>query len=171
MKPLIETPRLLIKPYMMEEMERLLPILTDAQTMSFWPAPFTKEQTEGWLLRSIASYEKHGYGRWGIELKESGELIGDVGIQVSEIDGTLERDLGYIIHWPFWHKGYAVEAADACLHYGLKELGLSRICANMPYDHYVSKRVAEKIGMTFEKQFHNQKNRGILTYLFSIQAK
>ena len=114
----------------------------------------------------MESYQNHGFGRWGLIAKENLKLIGDAGILQAEIDGQLEYDLGYIIDSRYWKKGFAFEVAQACLNYGLAELGLTRICANMPHNHEGSRRVAEKIGMVFEKQFYNIKNRNIPTYLF-----
>lgn len=164
------TPRLIIRPYREDDLDTLFSLLSDSKTMSFWPAPFSREQAQAWLNKSIASYASHGFGRWAVELKDSGRFIGDAGLQLSELDGKEEHDLGYIILAPYWNYGYATEAAMACLQYGIKEKRLRRICANMPYDHISSRAVAEKIGMTFEKQFFNARNRNILTHLFSTQV-
>jgi len=150
----------------MEDLESLNHILSDSITMSFWPSPFTIEQTEQWLNRNIESYNNNGYGRWGLELKDNGELIGDVGIVKTEINGQPEFDLGYIIFTKYWNQGLAFEAAQACLQYGLNDLNLRRICVNMPNNHVASMRVAERLGMVLEKQFINQRNRNILTNLF-----
>ena len=87
------------------------------------------------------------------------------------IDGVLEYDLGYIIHCKYWRRGFALEAARACLAFGLKEKGLERICANMPFDHIASMRIAERIGMTREKEFINKGNRDILTYLYAAHRE
>jgi len=84
---------------------------------SFWPSPFTLAQTEIWINNNIKRYSELGFGRWAIILKETGELIGDCGIMLSELDGTQEYDLGYIIHYPYWHKGFGFEAAKACSNY------------------------------------------------------
>ncbi|AJS58868.1 GNAT family N-acetyltransferase [Paenibacillus sp. IHBB 10380] len=163
---ILETTRLLVKQYTMNDFEPLNSILSDPITMSFWPSPFKVDQTEQWLKRNIESYNNNGYGRWGLELKDTGDLIGDVGIVKTEIDGQPEYDLGYIIYSEYWKQGFAFEAAQACLQYGLHDLKLRRICVNMPSDHVASMRVAEKLGMILEKQFINQRNRNILTNLF-----
>ncbi len=85
--------------------------------MSFWPAPFTTEQTSQWIERSIKSYAENGFGRFAVELKESGKLIGDCGILISELDRKPEYDLGYIIYAEYWGKGYGTEAARSALEY------------------------------------------------------
>ncbi|MCJ7688411.1 MAG: GNAT family N-acetyltransferase [Clostridiaceae bacterium] len=164
----IETKRLIIKEYSYDDISKLNIILSNPKTMSFWPTPFTLQQTENWINTNIRRYVELGYGRWAIILKETGELIGDCGIMLSEIDGTQENDLGYIIHYPFWQNGFAFEAADACKEYAFTNLGIKKLCANMAFDHIASRRVAEKIGMEKEKEFCNNRNRNILTYLYSI---
>lgn len=165
---IIETKRLILKEYSINDIPELNIILSDPITMKFWPSPFTLQQTESWIHNNIARYKNLGFGRWAVILKDSGKRIGDCGIMVSEIDGKQENDLGYIFHYPFWHKGYAVEAADACKEYAFNNLGINRLCANMAFDHEASRRVAEKIGMKKEKEFLNSRNRNFLTYVYSI---
>ncbi len=170
MKP-INTQRLILRPYVTDDINALHKILSDEKTMSFWPAPFTIEQTRRWIERSIKSYRENQFGRFAVELKESGKLIGDCGILLSEVDGKQENDLGYIIHSDYWGRGYGTEAAQACLDFGFNKLGLTRIAANMASDNTASIRVAEKIGMIKEKEYLNKRNRNILTYLFAINNK
>ncbi len=167
----IETKRLIMREYSHNDVSKLYEILSSPITMSFWPAPFTLEQTENWVRNNIKRYTELGFGRWSVLLKETGEVAGDCGIMLSEIDGKQENDLGYIIHYPYWHNGFAVEAAEACKDYAFKDLGLKRLCANMPFDHEASRRVAERIGMEKEKEFFNSRNRNILTYLYSVSKK
>ena len=167
---MIETKRLLIRKYTAEDVPALHKILSDPVTMSFWPAPFSLEQTRGWIERSIKSYDEYGFGRMAVILKATGAVIGDCGIIFNyELKGKKENDLGYIIHNPYWGKGYGAEAAGAVMQYAFETLKLERIIANMAFDNIASARVAEKIGMKKEKEFYNPRNRNILTYLFSIK--
>lgn len=164
----IETKRLILREHTESDVDRLYAIQSDAVTMAFWPAPFSYEQTENWIRRQIDSYRAKGFGRWAVIRKEDGVMIGDAGIVTSEIDGTIENDLGYIIHASEWQKGYGYEAAEGCLRYGFDRLELGRLCANMPTDHLGSRKVAEKLGMKLEKHFFNKRNREIETCLYSI---
>jgi ribosomal-protein-alanine N-acetyltransferase len=153
----------------MDDVGSLHTILSDNVTMSFWPEPFTLEQTRGWIERAVASYEKNGFGRMALVLKDTGSIIGNCGIMITETNGETENDLGYIIHSPQWRKGYGTEAAKACLGFGFNLIGLTRITANMSVNNTASFLTAEKIGMTREKEFFNMKNRCFLTYLYSIR--
>ncbi|HEX9372557.1 MAG TPA: GNAT family N-acetyltransferase [Roseiflexaceae bacterium] len=163
----LETPRLILRPLRPDDLDVLYSILSDPITMSFWPAPFSGEQVQAWIERAIAHEHEHGFGRRAVVLKTSGELIGDCGLRRAELDGAIENDLGYILFRDHWRRGYAAEAAAACLAHGFGALRLDRICANMPADHLASRRVAERIGMRLEKQYHNRRNRGILTCLYA----
>jgi RimJ/RimL family protein N-acetyltransferase len=165
----LETPRLLLRQLAISDLDDLYRILSDPITMAFWPAPFTREATQAWIERSIQSYRDHGFGRYAVILKESQALIGDCGILKNAIDGVIENDLGYIIFRDYWRQGYASEAAAACKRYGLETLQLDRICANMAADNLASRRTAEKIGLRFEREFYNARNRNLLTYLYAIE--
>jgi len=164
----VETDRLRLRELTPEDLEPLSQILSDPITMSFWPAPLDLEATRQWIDRNLRSYAECGLGRWAVILKETDELIGDCGILKAEVAGRREYDLGYIIHHPYWRRGYAVEAAKACQRYAVETLGLKRLVANMPTDHVASIRVAEKIGMRWEKTFDNPKNRGLATHLYAL---
>ncbi|MCR8642396.1 GNAT family N-acetyltransferase [Paenibacillus sp. N1-5-1-14] len=162
----IETERLILRSYTTQDAEMAYTFLSDPITMSFWSNPLNREQALNWVNRSMEQEREYGYGRWLVLLKETGTVIGDCGLLRSEINGQLENDLGYILHHSYWKQGYAVEAAQACLNYGLSPLKLDSICTNMPFDHTASRRVSEKIGMEFELAFINKKNRDIRTLLY-----
>lgn len=163
----ITTNRLIIRDYVEEDFDAAFALFSDPVTMSFWPRPFDREQTKAWMDKSRLSSETSGFGRWVVALKDTNRIIGDCGLMRSIIDDTMEYDLGYIISRDYWHQGYGLEAADACLNYGFEVLGLPRICANMPHDHDASRKVAEKLGMKQEKIFVNAKNRNIPTFLYA----
>ena len=168
--PVLETARLRLRQYQPADYAALHAILADPVTMQFWPAPFTPEQTQAWLGRQIAGYAARGYGHWAVERTvDSSALIGDVGLMLAQVNGRDEVDLGYIIHNPYWRQGYALEAARAALDFARAQPAISRVVANMAHDHYASRRVAEKLGMAFEGDFLNARNRGIRTLLYSCE--
>ncbi|HET6401374.1 MAG TPA: GNAT family N-acetyltransferase [Candidatus Kapabacteria bacterium] len=166
---MIETPRLLLREYTFADTSALHRILSDSETMKFWPRPFTEADTKSWLERAIPSYAINGFGRWAVVLRETGEQIGDVGPMRTEVNGKPEVDLGYIIHYAYWHIGFGLEAARVALQFGI-EAGCERIIANMAHDHIASQRVAEKLGMIKEREYTNARNRGILTYLYVFDS-
>lgn len=164
----ITTERLLIREYKESDFEELKMLLSDSETMRFWPQPFDDDQVHRWLERSIRNYRDLGYGRWAVFLKANRKFVGDCGFMRYKIIDRFENDLGYIIHHPYWHQGYGYEAAKACLEYGFSQLKFDSVCANMAHDHLASQKVAEKLGMKREAQFMNPRNRNLLTYVYRI---
>ena len=96
----------------------------------------------------ISSYARNGFGLYLVQLKESGESIGMCGlIKRPNLDDV---DIGYAFLPKFWSKGYAVEAALAT-RAEARALGLKRLVAIINPDNESSIRVAEKLGMKFER--------------------
>ena len=162
----LQTERLLLRPYTREDVPQLHTVLSDPETMRYWPAPFTEDQTAQWVERSLGLYAS-GLGRFAIVRQADGALIGDAGLLHLEMDGVLEYDVGYIVAANEWRRGYGFEAAAAVVAYGFRTLGLDRLCANMPAAHSASRRLAEKLGMRLEKIYANERNRGIETCLYA----
>ncbi|MFT3893281.1 MAG: GNAT family N-acetyltransferase [Anaerolineales bacterium] len=96
----------------------------------------------------VTSYARNGFGLYLVQLKESGESIGMSGlIKRPALDDV---DIGYAFLPRFWSKGYAVEAALANKEEA-RALGLKRLVAIINPDNEGSIRVAEKLGMKFER--------------------
>ena len=166
---MIETARLLLREYTIEDVPVLHRIQSDATTMKFWATPFTEENTRSWIERTIASYASNGFGRYAVIHKGTNTQIGDVGMMRTLVNGKEEVDLGYIIHADHWRNGYAIEAASAVLQHGMDKK-LPRIVANMAFDNIASQCVAEQLGMIKELEFINVRNRNIVHYLYAWQA-
>lgn len=95
-----------------------------------------------------ASYLKHGFGLYRVELTMTGEPVGMCGILQRD---TLEHpDIGFALLERFWGNGYAYESASAVLQFGRKELGLDRIGAITSPGNHTSIRLLEKIGLEYE---------------------
>lgn len=100
----VETPRLLLRPWRPEERGTLRAILTDPETMKHWPAPLTDAYIETWHARAQDLWRDRRLGRWAVERKRHGIVIGDVGLVPTEVDGAPVTDLGYILH--AYHHGH-----------------------------------------------------------------
>jgi ribosomal-protein-alanine N-acetyltransferase len=96
-----------------------------------------------------ASYREHGFGLYGVELKDTRVPIGMCGLLKRE--SLPDVDIGYAFLQRYWSKGYAVEAASAVMDYGRSVLKIPRIVAITAPDNTPSMRVLEKIGLRYEK--------------------
>jgi hypothetical protein len=92
-------------------MRMLLRVLSDPETMRFYPAPYDRAGVEDWIARGIRRYAEHGHGLWAMVLKASGEMIGDCGLTVQNVDGADEIEIGYHVRRDLWGQGLATEAA------------------------------------------------------------
>ena len=131
------------------EVDFLYPILSDPETMKLWPAPFDRDGCATWLGNVRDAYKTHGYGRYAVELRETGAVIGDCGLFPRSLGDRHYTDLGWIIHADHHGQGYATEAARAVVDHAFGPLGLTELVAHMAEEHTASRRVAERLGMVF----------------------
>jgi len=147
----LETKRLVLRPMLEADIEALLLIFTDPKVMaSFGVDLFTREQMAHWLKRNLDHQDEFSYGLFSVILKETGELIGDCGLEQMEDQGAAE--LGYDFRSDFWNQGYATEAARAVRDYAFDVLQLPRLISLIRVGNLASKRVAEKVGMTLAEE-------------------
>ena len=152
---LLETERLLIRPFRPEDAEQLHTIFGDPEVMGRIPSGPSPsfEVTRQRLARMMAHQDENGLSLWALIEKRSGLLIGDCGLIPVEGRGP-EIELSYDIARAFWGKGYATEAARECLRFGFENLKLDRIVGLSYSDHLASRRVLEKTGMTYDGIVH-----------------
>jgi [ribosomal protein S5]-alanine N-acetyltransferase len=147
------------------DFDSLLRIFTDIEVMAaFDHPPFTHEQMERWLNRNLDHQNEFGHGWFSVICKETGELIGDCGLEVMEDMDSAE--LGYDFRSEFWGQGYATEAAIAVRDYAFDVLGLPQLISLIRVGNHASKRVAEKVGMALTEEFTRH---GIQYWKYSIK--
>jgi ribosomal-protein-alanine N-acetyltransferase len=100
----------------------------------------------------VASYEKHGFGLWLVEVKESGTPAGICGLL--KRDALEDPDLGYALLPEYWSRGYALEASSAVMAYAVERLGLRRVVAITDAGNQSSIRLLEKIGFRYERMIN-----------------
>ncbi len=149
---ILETPRLTLREFHPEDVDALSLILSDPETMRFYLKPFDRHGTEEWIARNRQRYTKDGHGLWAMILKASGELIGDCGLVVQEIDGSTEIEIGYHVRRDHWGQGFATEVARACRDFGFAHLPVVRLVSIIRPENLASRRVAEKNGMVIWKE-------------------
>lgn len=112
----------------------------------------SEDDARSYLERGpIAMYERHGFGLWLCESRQTGEPLGICGLIKRD---TLEDvDIGFAFLPRFWGQGYAHESAAAVLAYGREVLVLDRIVAITSPDNEPSIRLLEKLGFALEKTF------------------
>ncbi len=163
---ILETERLSLRELTMDDFEAWHQILSDKETMQYYPKAFDEAKTRSWIKWNLENYSKYGFGLWAVILKESNQFIGDCGITMQNIhgDGNLFPETGYHIDKRFWQKGYATQAAKACLNYAFENLAFDEVFSYQKFTNVPSRRVAEKIGMSLREEYADEKNEKTSVY-------
>lgn len=153
MNYVIETERLRLRQLAQEDFDNLKEILSDEETMSYYPSPYNDAGVQKWIDWCKACYLKRGFGLWAVELKD-GTFIGDTGITLQNIDGEEVFEIGYHYNKKFWHNGYASEAAKACKKWFFENTDYDEVYSYMNVENFGSRGVAENNGMKFIKEYY-----------------
>ncbi len=131
----------------------MVQVFCDPEVMRFSDGAKTREWIHDWLRTCLERYyQTWGFGPYAVVERQSQRVLGYCGLFLfPEIDGQAEVEIGYRLIHPAWGKGYATEAVGAVRDYAFNTLSLRRLIAIIDPSNIASIRVAEKIGMTYEK--------------------
>jgi ribosomal-protein-alanine N-acetyltransferase len=146
----LETARLLLRPLGPEDAPALAAVLGDAETMRWYPRPYSGDEVRVWIERQVARYPE-GSGLLGLVEKETGRLIGDCGAVWQEVEGRTELEIGYHVHRERWGRGFATEAAKAAMDHAFGRFEVERVVSMIRPENAASRRVAEKNGLTVDR--------------------
>jgi RimJ/RimL family protein N-acetyltransferase len=151
MKALLETDRLLLREFVIDDVEDFFRMVSEPDVTRFTGDDCqTLEQAKRRLEDGpFRDYRKYGYGRWAAVSKPTGTVIGFAGLKY--LDDVGEVDLGFRFFKEHWGKGLATEGSRAILAYGFGTLQLKRIVGMADIENKASIRVLEKVGFQFEK--------------------
>lgn len=121
----------------------------DVTRYLLWSPHPSLAYTRGYIRAVCKHYRAGDYHDWAIVSKEDSHMIGTIGF--TRID-TQNRvgEIGYVINPRYAGHGFATEAGRLVLKFGFEKLGLNRIEARYMVENTASRRVMEKIGMTYE---------------------
>ena len=143
----ILTDRLRMRPFTADDVDAGFALWTDADVGRFTGgAHRTPEQSRALIAAHLRNQLEHGFSMWAVEDRETGRLLGEVGLQPLEGTGP-EIEIGWAFAPAAWGQGYATEAARAWLDLAFTELGLEEVIAVIRPENAASHRVAERLGM------------------------
>ncbi len=168
---ILETERLILRHLVMDDLDELFALYQDPEIRRYFPEGVlnyedTKEELE-WHMHGHPRHPE--LGLWGTIHKESGRFIGRCGLLPWTIEGQYEVEIAYLLDKAFWHQGLATEAAKGILEYGFGKLGLSRLICLIDPENAASQGVAERIGMTFERQVDEYEGDNLPFFIYSIR--
>ena len=156
----LETERLRLRHFTYDDLQIMFELSSDPEVIKYADTPVKDmEETRQRLEQGqLSDYKKYGYGRFAVELKETGKVIGFCGIKyLPEIDLP---ELGYRYLPAYWGKGIGTEAAQACVEFARDDLQIKKLIALIIPENIASIRLAEKLGM----------KRGPTIHIYDVDA-
>lgn len=153
-KIILTTDRLILRTWKASDIPQMAAISSDPIVMEHFPATQDLTATQAFIAKINQQYEKFGYTLYAVELKNTHEFIGFVGLNQPPFEiphfvpqGLPIVEIGWRLAAQHWGKGHATEAAKAVLHYAFTELNLSEIISFTVVANIKSRHVMEKIGL------------------------
>ena len=165
----LETQRMVLRPMSLEDAAFILELVNEPSFIQNIGDRKVRslEDARSYIRNGpMASYERHGFGLYLMEMKETQESMGMCGL--IKRDTLDDVDIGYALVPRFWSQGYAVEAAQAMKDHARDVIGLKRLVAITDPANQGSIRVLEKIGFRFEKMIRLSAD-DIELKLFAVQ--
>jgi ribosomal-protein-alanine N-acetyltransferase len=146
--PTLETERLRLRPFAADrsDVDALVPVLGDPESMRWYPAPFDLDGTRAWVDRQLERYATEGVGLLVIEDRETGEVLGDCGPTFQDVDGDMLLELGWHVRRDRQGQGIATEAGAACRDWAFEAVRPEFLISLIRPENVASWRVAEKLG-------------------------
>lgn len=146
---MIETERLILRPFAERDLEAFAAINADPKVCEFLPAPMSRLDSDAFAKRIAEHFGAHGFCFFALELKANSEFIGFTGLNVPRFDAPFMPavEIGWRLAFLHWGKGYASEAASAALDHGWRKLGLHSIVSFTVPANRRSRAVMERIGL------------------------
>jgi RimJ/RimL family protein N-acetyltransferase len=107
---------------------------------------FTPEETKSDLEGYERHWREHGFGLWGVEEKETGALVGRVGLAYHRL-WPHDPEVGWLVDTAWQGRGFATEAGAACISYAFEELEFERLISICTDENVASRRVMKKLGL------------------------
>jgi RimJ/RimL family protein N-acetyltransferase len=145
----VETARLRLRLFTPADLDRLCELTSDPEVMRYigYGHPLPREETWVNLEKIMNGFRRRGYGRWALERRDTGTLVGYCGL--STMNPEVGVELAYLLAREEWGKGLALEAGRASLRYAFETLGLDSVAGLTLPGNRRSRTVLERLGMRF----------------------
>jgi ribosomal-protein-alanine N-acetyltransferase len=150
--PDIETDRLLLRRWNQSDREPFARMNADPMVMEHFPATLSRAESDRLADNIEVHFERHGFGAWAAELRDTGVFIGYIGLAIPRFDAPFMPcvEIGWRIDASYWGWGLATEGARAAVSYAFQTAGLHEIVSFTVPANMRSRRVMEKLGMTHD---------------------
>jgi RimJ/RimL family protein N-acetyltransferase len=146
-RTILETARLRLREISRADLDFVAAMLGDPEVMRHYEKPLSREEAESWIARQTARYARDGHGLWLVEERSTGAPVGTIGLVMQSVDGVAEAEVAYLVHRPYWQRGFAIEAALAVRDHAFGALGKARVISLIRPANLASQAVARRLGM------------------------
>jgi RimJ/RimL family protein N-acetyltransferase len=143
---MIETPRLILRPWRESDRDDLARLCADPNVMVDYPAPQTRAESDVRFQRYCDAFARFGYTRWALERRSDGTFLGWTGINPPDALAP-DVEIGWRLIREVWGMGYASEAALASLKDGFGRCEFERVLSFTTNDNLRSQAVMRRIGL------------------------
>ena len=144
---ILQTARLALREMTPLDLDFVASMLADREVMRFYPATYDRAGASEWLERQRTRYARDGHALWLAAERDSGRPVGQVGLVMQVVGGASVPEIGYLIHRPYWRRGFASEAALGVRVHAFGPLGYDRVVSLIRPENEPSRGVAQKLGM------------------------
>ena len=162
------TERLGFRPYCAQDAQLVAALFDDEYARRFYPGYSTPEKALAWIEWNLKNYEVHGFGLWALELLSTGQVVGDAGLTLQEVEGRPMLEIGYHVHHAFRGRGLATEAATACLKWAFSNTRHDTVCSIVHPDNHASICVAGRVH-NHQRRFQGKSSELILFHTSRIE--
>lgn len=148
----IQTKRLVLRPWKDTDLEAFAKINADPRVMEHFPKLLNREESDALAQRISSLMQQQGWGIWAVSLINQDNFIGFIGLAHIHFTApfTPAVEVGWRLAYDYWNQGYATEGALSAIKYGFEQLKLDEIVAITVPKNQRSRRVMEKIGMSYD---------------------
>lgn len=147
MRAVLETDRLRLRELVRDDIDFVAEMLGHPEVNRYYERQFDRADAAAWIDRQIGRYEADGHGLWLAVERATGAPVGQVGLAAQEVEGDRLPEIGWLLHRPYWGRGYATEAAAGVRDAAFERWGYPRVISLIRPENLASQRVAGRLGM------------------------
>ena len=157
MSKTLETERLYLRPFVENDKAPFALMNQDPEVMVYFPKTLSPGESDLFAQASNRSFERYGYGLYGLELKKTGSFIGFTGLWWFKHQTPFSPavEIGWRLARPHWGRGYAQEAARQVLLVAFNQLQLEKVVSYTSIHNQRSIKLMQTLGLHWAHNFNH----------------
>lgn len=155
----LETSRLILRQWKTSDFKSFANLTADHDVMRYFPSVLSQRESDELANKFQTLIAENGWGFWAVELKNTHDFIGFVGLQnlPTQFGFSPCVEIGWRLAKQYWHQGYATEAAQACLKFAFEQLALEEVVSFTAKLNVPSQKVMQRLNMQYISEFNHPK--------------